>query len=331
MPFPIPNRLRSLALLAGLALWAAGCAHHKPLPPVETTRWYAAAPAPDDRIRRYAPVFEVPGADRPFNRIGQVTARRTPSGAVDIRVDPSRAVVYTSQSDFETANGPYTNLIYRIHFSAVPFSLVPFNLTAGRNVGVMVVVTLNDREQPVLVSTVHTCGCYLAMVPTTHLPPRAHPPDWPEREQDVYGERLPARLSFPPEGGRLVVTLRPEVHRVMALAVLPDSALQHRIRPSDAMDMAPLDALERLPLDGGPVSFYHREGVLKGHVRGSVKPLETLLMSLISLDLFVGADKAFADTDRTGNPFYTSLKPWNRRASDMWHFSRFLQFWGWGL
>jgi hypothetical protein len=58
---------------------------------------------------------------------------------------------------------------------------------------------------------------------------------------------------------------------------------------------------------------------------------ETLLLSLISWDLFVEADKLYRDKEKDDNPFYTSLKPWNRTALDMWDFSRFLEFWGWKL
>ena len=54
-------------------------------------------------------------------------------------------------------------------------------------------------------------------------------------------------------------------------------------------------------------------------------------MSLISMDLFVGTDKAYGNSLETGNRFYTSLKPWNRKESDMWHFTKFLRFWGWRL
>ncbi len=40
---------------------------------------------------------------------------------------------------------------------------------------------------------------------------------------------------------------------------------------------------------------------------------------------------SFLGSEITQNPFYTSLKPWNRKASDMWNFAHFLQFWGWRL
>ena len=97
------------------------------------------------------------------------------------------------------------------------------------------------------------------------------------------------------------------------------------------MNTVPMGHLEKLSTNSGNTSFYHSDGVLKGHVKGSVKPLETLFMSLISLDFFVGTDKIYADAAETGNPFYTSLKPWRRNDSDMWNFATFLNYWGWRL
>jgi hypothetical protein len=96
-------------------------------------------------------------------------------------------------------------------------------------------------------------------------------------------------------------------------------------------DFKPARGLEKIPLDGGYTSFYHRKGLLKGYVKGSVKPWESIFLSLLSLDFFVGTDKVYADHREFDNPFYTSLKPWNRSASDMWNFAAFLEFWGWRL
>lgn len=92
-----------------------------------------------------------------------------------------------------------------------------------------------------------------------------------------------------------------------------------------------MDQLNHLPVNDGTASFYHSEGILKGHVKGSVKPLETLFLSLVSLDMLVGTDKVYGDADETGNQFYTSLKPWRRKDSDMWDFAGFLWYWGWRL
>jgi hypothetical protein len=92
-----------------------------------------------------------------------------------------------------------------------------------------------------------------------------------------------------------------------------------------------LDKCSRWYVFKGFTSFYHQKGPLKGHVKGSVKFLESIFLSLPSLDFFVGTDKVYGNRQETGNPFYTSLKPWNRNASDMGNFARFLEFWGWRL
>jgi len=70
---------------------------------------------------------------------------------------------------------------------------------------------------------------------------------------------------------------------------------------------------------------------LRGHVKGAIKPWESLMLSLVSLDFYVGMDKEYGNTAESGNPFYTSLKPWNRQRSDMNNFAGFLQFHGWKL
>ena len=324
-------------LLLGLALLLchAGCAHRYS---IERQRrqavYYHESSASDTPIRRHAPLFRVHGFEHAYNRIGRPVATGAAGGGTCIRIAPDRPAVYTMMRQFSTGRGLYTNYIYRLHFSEVPFSLYPFHLTAGNNVGLIVVITTDAGHRPLLVTVVHTCGCYLAIVPTTALAPEVFPTDWQrDGRQNVYGETLPALLDFSTHPqARLLVTIRPGVHRAMDLAVVTG------IEPSSdstvvrvPYPLIPAQRLHHLDLDGGEISLYHETGLLKGHVRGSVKPWETLLMSLISFDLFVGTDKAYVDPASTGNPFYTSLKPWNRNASDMWHFDRFLRFWGWRL
>jgi len=87
----------------------------------------------------------------------------------------------------------------------------------------------------------------------------------------------------------------------------------------------------KIPANGSFTSFYYSEGTMKGFVKGSVKIWESLFLSLVSLDLYIGSDKIYGNPDITENKFYTSLKPWNRDASEMWDFKRFLEFWGWRL
>jgi len=131
---------------------------------------------------------------------------------------------------------------------------------------------------------------------------------------------------------KLLIYLRPGVHRVMDIAVVDEGTIKKSthftIIPAS---LKPMQELERIPIDSRTTSFYYNKGVLKGHVKGSVKPWESIFLSLPSLDFFVGSDKIYGDRKETENPFYTSLKPWNREASDMWDFVTFLKFWGWRL
>ena len=53
-------------------------------------------------------------------------------------------------------------------------------------------------------------------------------------------------------------------------------------------------------------------------------------MSWWALDWYVGVDKELGKPDE-GRVFYTSLKPWARKRSNMEDFTTFLDYWGWDL
>ncbi|HKI48519.1 MAG TPA: hypothetical protein VKA69_04280, partial [Desulfobacteria bacterium] len=243
--------------------------------------------------------------------------------------------MYWMQQEFNTSKSTYTNLIYRIHFPEVPISLLPFYLTAGKNVGLLFIITLDEKSRPVLVTTSGTCGCYAVTIPTQHLDKSAYPKDWNRGEPlHIYGETLPRLLNFSAfDQPKLLVHLRSDVHRVMDLEVvgaakLGESGIQKTIETS----LLPMGNLEKIPAGyGRTTSLYYNTWPYRGLVKGSFKCWETLSMSLMSLDFFVGTDKIYGDSRVTGTRFYTSLKPWNREASDMWHFERFLMFNGWNL
>jgi hypothetical protein len=325
-----------LLIVISPLLWQ-GCAGFEPMPEETPQTVYVMGKDGDETVadrtvRRWAPAFAAYKQEEDHNRIGRPVARRTGGGNEAIDIDTDQPAVFVMQREFVTEKARYRNLIYRVHFPAVPYSLIPFHLTAGSNVGLMVVVTLNQRGEPLLVTTVHTCGCYMAIVPTDFLPAAALPEGWQGVPLDVYGETLTSELHYSGKADpRLLVHLRPEVHRVMKLeVVLADRLGSHRYA-AVPMSPLPVESLLALPYGRETTSFYYEEGFLKGHVKGSVKPFETLLMSLISLDLFVGSDKIYADPENYGNRFYTSLKPWRRSDSNMWDFAGFLKYWGWRL
>jgi len=316
-----------------VALTLCGCAYHKKITPAEVYDVYTVQANNDNPATRFAPMFLVYDYQNEYNRIGQPSARYKDNGSEHIFVDIEKPVFYYMERQFKTDKGQYTNYIYRAHFPQVPFSLFPFYLTSGNNVGLMIIVTVDSKNRPALVTSVHTCGCYLAIVPTSHLPSDSLPENWKEGSKKVYGEILPGKLDYTQnQNPKVLVYLRPDVHRVMNLEIIEDPVVDNGC--GFKITNAPLvrmENLERIPINGKSTSFYHNEGLMKGHVKGSVKYWESIFMSLLSLDLFVGTDKAYADTEGTGNPFYTSLKPWNRDASNIWNFAGSLEFWGWNL
>lgn len=323
--------LRAWALCLLLLLGFGGCATRS-APPAPHDVVAFLPPEDNTILSRYAPAFVVEEPEQFYNLVGTPTAGLGGDGTEEIRVDPWRATVYTETRRFDTGNGSWTNLVYRVHFQEVPGGLLPYYLGKGKNVGLLVVVTLNREMKPVLYTTVHTCGCYLAFVPTNLLPQSAYPSGWPQDRQTVHSENLPAliRLGEKPESKRLMVLLRDGTHRVKDLWLEPQHALIHYRRIKT--ETAPLSSLEALPLPtGGTTSLYESTGSRSGYVKGSQKPRERLLMSWWAFDWRVGEDKKLGASKTDGTLFYTSLKPWARERSDMRDFPTFLAYWGWRL
>jgi len=282
----------------------------------------------------HLPTFIIEKRNKPYNRIGTPKAALTENGEEEIYTDPQEATIYVEERKFKTADDTYTNLIYRSHFSETPYGLFPFQIGAGKNVGLFVIVTLNSSNKPVLYTSVHTCGCYLAFIPTTYLSREAYPPDWPEKEQVVYSETLPALLDPMDKtmnNPTLMILLRDASHRVKNVWLSDKSSLNHFA--TNPVELHPITSLEHLLLKGSnqTTSFYETSGNRIGYVKGSYKPLERLLMSWWTLNWKIGEDKKLS-VDKTAPPiFFTSLKPWARNASDLREFPSFLHYWGWNL
>ena len=277
-------------------------------------------------LARHAPLFVLQTYARNYNRIGAPTARLDDAGQERIRIDTKRPAVYAQQEPFRTERGAYTNLIYRVHFPGIPFP----RLASGSNVGLIVIVTLDSRQRPVLITTVRANGHGLAFVPTTFLPKGSRPKGW----RVDHGAGLPGLLQVPDpysEPYRPAVFLRDETHAVADVRVqdVREASWRYAVIPAK---LRPMAALENLPLGKEETtSLFYEHGLRRGYAKGSGRPLQTLLMSWWTMDLFVGSDKLYGEAYETGNVFYTSLRFWRRRDSDMWPFAEFLRFWGWRL
>ncbi len=323
--------LITLALACALSL---GCSS---ITTVDTEKHHSSTYASDarhsgEKIDRFAPVFLVHSPQLDYNRIGTPIAILGEDGEEIITIDPDTPAIYVETRTFTTERGSYTNYIYRVHFLETPHTFFPITITAGDNPGLIVIITVDGDGQPLLVSQAGTCGCYIAILPTDHLDPSAYPGDWDGKPLSVYGETLGPVLKYQTTPfPRLLLEIRPGTHRVMGMQVLTDQPGKvGQLNALGHLDVPLVDEAElhRLPLGDRTTSFYFEEGSDKGYVKGSTRIWELLLMSWWAFDPDVGQDKDYGDPD---NPFYTSLKFWARRDSDMADFPSFLQYWGWKL
>lgn len=325
----LPNQLAPLFLLV-LALLLTSCAH-SPLKYPDIVSLYSP-PVPATISVVNVPTFLVRDTAQQYNKIGGPSVRSGNRQVPEIYVDSEKPGVYFETQEFTTAKGLYTNLIYRIHFQEVPLGWTSLNLTAGRNPGLLFIYTLDEADNLLLVTTVHTCGCYLAFFPTEALPRQSLPKDWSEEPQSVYGYTLPSSLKLPkePADSRLAFTLESETHRISGVTVL-DSPAQQAISHQVKIGLKPMLDLYHLPYQDKTVSFFETMGSRQGYVKDNTKILERLFLGWLALDFQVGEDKAYSIHDKSQTVFYTSLKFWARKASDLKNFPAFLSYWGWQL
>jgi len=316
-----------------------GCSLLAPVPGDPPTRVFvvneAAEPQPEMALlRAQAPAIRSESDWAGWNRPGALELSRNESDAISLRIDPTRPTLYADVREFKAQSGnTYRNLIYRAHFERVPNSFKPFHVTAGLNGGLFFIITIDNDDQPLLLTTVHSCGCYLAFLPTDQFDAVSLPPNWPVEQQEVFEETLPAVLRLPDDadpGYRLVISLRSGTHRVAEAVYenLRSASSSREQLTRNVMALTPLKSLTDLPLgkDDRASAFDNR-----GYLRNAGKPLERLFMSWWALDLQVGVDKRLGQSRDDGQPFYTSLKYWDRDASDMRAFGDFLAYWGFKL
>ncbi len=169
----------------------------------------------DTLLRCFAPVIVVPQANESYNRIGALVLDRGAFGVLDVRVDSRRPTLYTEVRPDIVGGELVLQLVYRVHHERIPFTFSRRFYEAHQNPGLLVVVTLDAQSfEPRFVTTVHSCGCYAAVLPTALVPAAALPPDRPRDRVRVYGQSLRAILPQPTSGARPTLWLEPGSHRV---------------------------------------------------------------------------------------------------------------------
>ena len=285
----------------------------------------------DDDFVRFAPIVLVEDYEETYNRVGAPAARFQKNGNEEIYVDPATPTYYVEKIEWSSDTRHYTNLVYRVHFEMGKSNKNSRDGGRGDNVGLLMIVTLDEQGKPLWLNTVGSCGCFHAILPTTFLDASRYPDAWNTETYDVYGEHLPGLLKYPDTFDatiRPVVFLRDGSHRVADVQVASIDSVREHYELFDART-SPMESLKHLPLGNGETSFYYEDGDKKGLVKGAYKRGESLLLGAWIGDGRVGQDRIYGPEDELPRGFYTTIKPSEKDESDMWDYKAFLEQNGW--
>ncbi len=187
-----------------------------------------------------------------FDRFGALHWR---AGLTTPAVDSAAPVVYQRLASTRYRGQWLVQLVYTLWFPERP-PRHRFDVLAGALDAVVLRITLApDDGRPLLLDTIHACGCYHLFLPTPDLQLRAGAP------KHVEWAFTPATLGPLRPGQRLVVTLDSASHYVMAAALDPGG-------PGTPYALRQEDELRSLPLPhGGRRSLYGPDGLVLGSER----------------------------------------------------------------
>ena len=211
--------------------------------------------APDEialLLAAHAPALEVETRGA-FDRFGVLQWRE---GAAAPTVDDGAPVLYQRVAATRYRGQWLLQLVYSLWFPERP-AQSRFDLLAGRLDAVVLRITLApDDGRPLLVDTMHGCGCYHLFMPTPEVQLRG---DAPAGIEWAYA---PIKLPAVPAGGRIVVRLASTTHYVVGAAL--DSGA-----PGTPYDVRDERTLRTLPTpEGGTRSVFGPDGLVAGSERG---------------------------------------------------------------
>lgn len=201
-----------------------------------------------------APVFEIEAHETglaDFDRFGVPTW--TAEGAAP-RIDTTQPVVYQRESRTFYRGRMLTQRVYTLWFAERP-PRGSFDLLAGAIDGLVVRETFAADGTPLMVDTIHACGCYQLFFPADGVHLRH---DTPAHEEPVF---VPTTLPRLRAGERIVVRISSATHYVTGVA--RDSG-----RAGIDFTLRDDDELRSLPLPGGGRrSLYDADGFIAGSER----------------------------------------------------------------
>lgn len=221
-------------------------------PPVDAL----GIPSPDDDtarrlLRDHAPVVHIEtrtDADRP----GRL---RWGDGAAP-EVQTQQPVLYQRIAHTRYGDRVLLQLVYSLWFPERP-ARHGLDLLAGRVDAVVLRLTLDERGRPLMLDSIHGCGCYHVFVPARSMDLRPPP------STRIEWAFVPASLPALAPGQRLRVHLSASDHQLVGVAADDGVAEGTALRLEDE------DQLRSLPTtSGGHRSAFWSSGIMPGTERG---------------------------------------------------------------
>jgi hypothetical protein len=200
-------------------------------------------------LQAYAPSLEVETLGS-YDRIG---ALRWAQGKTP-EVDATQPLAYQRVAYTRFGGQVLAQLVYSFWFAERPKSGA-LDLLGGTLDAVVLRITLAPTGEPLLVDSIHACGCYHLFFPTAALQP-APGPQW---EEWAF---IPTTLPALGVGQRVQLRLASGSHYVVDIR--PDEGT-----PGTPYTLQDDDSLRALPLPGGGTrSVFGANGIIEGTERG---------------------------------------------------------------
>lgn len=236
----------------------------------------AANPAQlDDEalLARYAPVIAVehkdhvsydPNADR-FGEV-QMTGNDLPHAQP--RIDVEHPTVYTYVQHATIDGVPLKQLVYTFWFPERPKLGGGFDPEVGATQGAIIRVSLNAANEPVIYENVSSCGCYYKVFPTAGLEKLAAQQYGAplKRKHFSLENDVPKKIDVNMPNlvdaggdGHVIAAYTAGAHDVASIAPYTGAG----DRAHRTYRMLPYEALENLPFNGGTISMFDEEGLVR--------------------------------------------------------------------
>jgi hypothetical protein len=202
-------------------------------------------------------VFEIERRDEqqaapPYDRFGAPMWSTRDAAAPS--VDTTQPVVYRRSTHTLVGSRWLRQLVYTVWFTERPASS-RLDLLSGTLDGVIVRITLAPDGAPLMLDSIHTCGCWHQFYPAPGVALREDAPG------TVEWAFVPSALPALERGQRLAVRLASATHHVTGIATpSPMPAQRYALRDDNELRSLPLPG-------GGARSLYAADGLVRGSER----------------------------------------------------------------